>query len=215
MSAARTVRVLVADEHPVVRRGLQQIFATTPDLVLAGEADNGVLLLQRARELSWDVALLELTLPGRNGIDALKMLRKEYPRLPVLIFSQQPEEQYAVRALKAGAAGYLSKHSEADEIVAALRKVAGGKKYVSLAVAEALAEALSGDEERPAHERLSDREFETLRMIAAGRTPAQMAEALNISVKTVSVYRARVLEKMRLHSNAELTHYGIRHGLVE
>ncbi|THF64136.1 response regulator [Pseudothauera rhizosphaerae] len=209
------LRVLIADDHAVVRQGLRHILSETDDMEVAGEAGNGVQALQMAREQNWDVVLMDVSMPDRNGIDALKMLRKELPRLPVLIFSMYPEDLYAVRALRAGAAGYLSKRSAPEQLVAAIRQVAGGKKYVSPAVAEALANAVMDDGDRPPHEKLSDREFQTLRLIAAGRTPAQIAESLHISVKTVSVYRARLLEKMNMRNNAELTHYGIRHGLVE
>lgn len=215
MQAGSRLRVLIADDHAIVRQGLRQILSETDDMEVAGEAENGVQALQMVRDRPWDVVLMDVSMPDRNGIDALKMIRKELPRLPVLILSIYPEDQYAVRALRAGAAGYLSKQSAPEQLVTAIRQVASGKKYVSQAVAEALANAVMEDGDRPLHEKLSDREFQTLRLIAGGRTPAQIAEALNISVKTVSVYRARLLEKMNMRNNAELTHYGIRHGLVE
>lgn len=209
------LRVLIADDHAIVRQGLRQILSDTPDLEVAGEADNGAAAIQLARQQPWDVMLMDVSMPDRNGIDALKIIRKEFPRLPVLILSMYPEDQYAVRALKAGAAGYLTKQSAPEQLVHAIRQVASGKKYVSAALAMELAEAISDDSERLPHERLSDREFQTLRLIASGKTLTQIGAELNLSVKTVSVYRARLLEKMKLKNNSELTHYGLKHGLAD
>lgn len=211
----KPIRVLIADDHAIVRQGLRQILSDTPDLTVSGEAENGVQAVQMVRAGDWDVVLMDVSMPDRNGIDALKLIKKEYPRLPVLILSMYPEEQYAIRALKAGAAGYLTKQSAPELLVTAIRQVASGKKYVSPSLAEELANAIGDDSERPPHEKLSDREYQTLCMIASGKTPAEIAEALNLSVKTVSVYRARLLEKMNLRNNAELTHYGLKHGLAE
>lgn len=212
----KPIRVLIADDHSIVREGLKQILSDTDDLFVAGEAANGVAVMQLVREGNWDVVLMDVSMPDRNGIDALKLIKKEYPRLPVLVLSMHPEEHYAVRALKAGATGYLTKQSAPELLVSAIRQVAAGKKYVSAAVAEELANAiLDDDDERPPHEKLSDREYQTLVMIASGKTPTQIADELNLSVKTVSVYRARLLEKMKMKNNAELTHYGLKHGLVE
>jgi len=209
-------RILVADDHAIVRRGLRLILAEAGDMEVAGEAENGVQAVQMVREQPWDVVLMDICMPHRSGMDALKMIRKEAPRVPVLMLSMYPEEQYAVRALKAGAAGYLCKDAAPELLIVAIRQVVNGKKYVSAAVAEALAHAISTDDgDRPAHERLSDREYQTLCLIASGKTLTQIAEALNLSVKTVSVYRTRLLEKMNLRTSAELTHYGIRNGLVE
>ena len=212
---SKPIRVLIADDHAIVRQGLRQILSDTPDLTVAGEAENGVQAVQMVRAGEWDVVLMDVSMPDRNGIDALKLIKKEFPRLPVLILSMYPEEQYAIRALKAGASGYLTKQSAPDLLVTAIRQVASGKKYVSPSLAEELANAIGEDSERPAHEKLSDREYQTLCMIASGKTPTEIAEALNLSVKTVSVYRARLLEKMHLRNNAELTHYGLKHGLAE
>lgn len=212
---SKPIRVLIADDHAIVRQGLRQILSDTPDLTVAGEAENGVQAVQMVRGGEWDVVLMDVSMPDRNGIDALKLIKKEFPRLPVLILSMYPEEQYAIRALRAGAAGYLTKQSAPDLLVTAIRQVASGKKYVSPSLAEELANAIGEDTERPAHEKLSDREYQTLCMIASGKTPTEIAEALNLSVKTVSVYRARLLEKMHLRNNAELTHYGLKHGLAE
>jgi len=211
----KRLRVMIADDHAIVRQGLRQILSDTEDMEVAGEACNGVEALHLSREGEWDVVLMDVSMPDRNGIDALKLIRKEQPRLPVLILSMYPEDQYAIRALKAGAAGYLTKQSAPDQLVTAIRQVASGKKYVSPELAMELAEAITEDTDRPLHEKLSDREYQTLCMIASGKTLTQIAEELNLSVKTVSVYRARLLEKMRLRNNAELTHYGLKYGLVE
>ena len=211
----KPIRVLIADDHAIVRQGLRQILSDTPDLTVAGEAENGVQAVQMVRTGEWDVVLMDVSMPDRNGIDALKIIKKEFPRLPVLILSMYPEEQYAIRALKAGAAGYLTKQSAPELLVTAIRQVASGKKYVSPSLAEELANAIGDDSERLPHEKLSDREYQTLCMIASGKTPTEIAEALTLSVKTVSVYRARLLEKMNLRNNAELTHYGLKHGLAE
>jgi DNA-binding NarL/FixJ family response regulator len=212
---SKPIRVLIADDHAIVRQGLRQILSDTPDLTVAGEAENGVQAVNMVRAGEWDVVLMDVSMPDRNGIDALKLIKKEFPRLPVLILSMYPEEQYAIRALKAGAAGYLTKQSAPELLVTAIRQVASGKKYVSPSLAEELANAIGEDSERPAHEKLSDREYQTLCMISSGKTPTEIAEALNLSVKTVSVYRARLLEKMNLRNNAEFTHYGLKHGLAE
>ena len=212
---AKPIRVLIADDHSIVRQGLKQILSDTPDLVVAGEADGGIKAMQMVRQGEWDVVLMDVSMPDRNGIDALKLIKKEFPKLPILILSMHPEEHYALRALKAGAAGYLTKQMAPEQLVHAIRQVAAGKKYLSAAVAEELANAIGEDTDRPPHEKLSDREYQTLCMIASGKTLTQIAQELNLSVKTVSVYRARLLEKMKLKNNAELTHYGLKHGLVD
>ncbi len=209
------IHVLIADDHAIVRQGLKQILSETDDLVVTGEADDGAEALQLARQQPWDVFLLDVSMPNRNGIDTLKQLKKEFPRLPVLILSMHPEEQYAVRALKAGAAGYLTKQSAPEQLVTAIRQVAGGKKYVSAAVAQQLVEALSDNTDKLPHERITDREYQVLVMIAAGNPLTQIAESLNLGVATVSTYRARLLEKMGLRSTAELIRYGLENGLVE
>ena len=208
------IRVLIADDHAIVRQGLRQILSETDDLVVAGEADDGAEALQLARSQQWDVFLLDVSMPIRNGIDTLKQLKKEFPRLPVLILSMHPEEQYAVRAIQSGAAGYLTKQSATGELVTAIRQVACGEKYISPSLASKLAEVIAGGE-RSSLEKLSDREHQVLGLIASGRTLTQVAEALNLSVATVSTYRARLLEKLGLNSTAELIRYGLEHGLVE
>lgn len=209
------IRVLIADDHAIVRQGLRQILSDTPDLIVAGEASDGIEVTRMVRDGEWHVVLMDVSMPDRNGIDALKLIKKEFPRLPILVLSMHPEEHYAVRALKAGAAGYLTKQSAPELLVNAIRQVASGKKYVSSAVAQQLAEAITDDDERPPHEKLSDREYQTLVLIASGKALSQIAEELSLSVKTVSVYRARLLEKMKMKNNAELTHYGLKHGLTE
>jgi len=211
----RPIRVLIADDHAIVRQGLRQILSETEDMIVAGEAANGVEALARVREGECEVVLMDVSMPDRNGIDALKLIKKEFPRLPVLVLSMYPEDQYAVRALKAGASGYLTKQSAPEQLDQAIRTVAAGRKYVSASLAQELANAIQDDGDKPLHEKLSDREYQTLCMIASGKTLSQIAAELNLSVKTVSVYRARLLEKMRMKNNAELTHYGLKCGLVE
>jgi len=209
------IRVLIADDHAIVRQGFKQIFSETEDLVVAGEADDGGEALQLARQQEWDVFLLDVTMPNRNGIDTLKQLKKEFPKLPVLILSMHPEEQYAVRAIKAGASGYLTKQSAPEQLVTAIRQVARGKKYVSAVVAEQLANAIAADSEKPLHELLTDREFQVFRLIAAGKPLTQIAEELNLAVATISTFRTRIIEKTGLRSNAEMIRYGLEQGLVE
>jgi len=210
------IHVLIADDHAIVRQGLRQILSETDDLLVSGEASDGVDAMRLVRQQHWDVVLLDVSMPNRNGIDTLKMLKKEFPRLPVLILSMHPEEQYAVRALKAGASGYLTKQSAPELLVTAIRQVASGNKYVSPSLAMKLADAIAEErDDRLPHEALSDREYQIFCLIAAGRPLTQIAEELNISVKTVSEYRKRVLDKMKLDTNAELIHYGLKHGLVE
>lgn len=209
------IRVLIADDHAIVRQGLKQILSDTEDMLIAGEADDGSEALLLARQSPWDVFLLDVSMPNRNGIDTLKQLKKEFPRLPVLILSMHPEEHYAVRALKAGASGYLTKQSAPEQLVTAIRQVAQGKKYLSPAVAVQLAEAINEGTEKLPHERITDREYQVLTLIASGKTLTQIADALNLGVATVSTYRARLLEKMGLRNTAELIRYGLEHGLVD
>lgn len=209
------IRVLIADDHAIVRHGLRQILADTPDMEVGGEAANGFEALRKIRdEGPWDVLLLDVSMPGKNGIDTLKQIKGETPRLPVLVLSMYPEDQYGVRLLKAGAAGYLTKESAPEQLVSAIRTVSAGRKYISPGVAELLAEQIGRDAEQPLHALLSDREFEIMRLLASGITPTDIADQLNLSVKTVSTYRTRLLEKMQLKNNAELTYYAIKNGLV-
>ena len=212
---ARKIHVLIADDHAIVRQGLKQILSETEDLVVAGEAEDGVEALRLARHQRWDVFLLDVSMPNRNGIDTLKQLKKEFPRLPVLILSMHPEEHYAVRAIKSGAAGYLTKQSAPELLVTAIRQVAGGKRFISPTLAEHLAAAISDDGEKLPHERITDREYQVLSRISSGKTITQIADELSLSVKTVSEYRKRLLEKMRLETTAELIRYGVEHGLAQ
>lgn len=209
------VRLVIADDHAVVREGLKQILSETPDMLVVGEATTGHEVLDRVRDVEVDLVVLDIAMPGRSGLDTLIHLKRERPSLPVLVLSLHPEDQYAVRVLKAGASGYVTKDSAPDQLVTAIRKVMSGGKYVSPALAERLAYDLSSDSGKPPHAMLSDREYEVLCMIAAGKTVKEIAEKLSLSVKTISTYRARILEKMRLKNNAELTHYVIREGLSD
>ena len=209
------IKILIADDHAVVREGLKQIVQETSDMVVNGEAANGHEVLQLMDKDNWDVVLLDINMPGRSGLDVLKQLRAEKPRLPVLMLTMYPEEQYAVRALRAGASGYLTKESIPDELISAIRKVSAGRKYISSSLAEKLAYDLDLDKEAPVHESLSDREYEVLCMIAKGDTVKDIAQKLCLSIKTISTYRSRILEKMHMKKNAELMHYAIKHELVE
>jgi two-component system, NarL family, invasion response regulator UvrY len=209
------IRVLIADDHAVVRQGLKQIIGDTPEMLVAGEATNGQEVLDRVRAETWDVVVLDISMPDRSGLDILKQLRSERPKLPVLVLSMYSEDQYAMRVLKAGASGYLTKDSAADELVKAIRKVLSGGRYVSPLLAEKMAFEIGDDSSRLPHEKLSDREFQVLRMIAAGKSVKEIAAELSLSVKTVSTYRGRMMEKMNLRTNAELIHYAIANHLID
>jgi len=210
-----TRRLVVADDHAVVRKGIIQILQDAEDLSVQGEASTGAELLSMLNEQAWDAAILDLNMPGINGLDLLKQVRAMQPTLPVLILSVHPEDQYAVRMLRAGAAGYLNKESAPNDLVSAVRKICSGGRYVSENLAEQLAFVLDTDTERPPHERLSDREFQVLRLLAEGLTPTAISEKLCLSVKTVSTYRTRLLEKMGMKTNAEVMKYAIRAGLTQ
>jgi len=208
------IRVLIADDHAVVREGLKRIVADTADVTVAGEAGNGHEVLAFARKQECDLVLLDLAMPGKDGLDTLKELKAVRPHLPVLVLSVYPEEQYAVRLLRAGAAGYLTKESAPEELVAAIRKVSKGGRYVSAALAEQLAFLLGSTTDGPPHEALSDREFRVMLMLASGKTVGEVADALCLSVKTISTYRSRALHKMNMRNNAEFSFYAVKHGLV-
>lgn len=208
------IRILIADDHTVVRRGVKEIVSEEPDMVVAGEVHSAQEVLELVRTQQWDVLVLDISMPGRSGLDVLKELKQERPRLPVLVLSMHPEDQYAVRVLKMGAAGYLSKASTSEELVKAIRKVVARGRYVSPSLAEKLAVDLASNDERPPHETLSSREYQVLCLIGSGKGVTEIAAELSLSVKTISMYRARILEKMNMKNNAELMFYAIQTRLV-
>ncbi|MFZ4758488.1 MAG: response regulator [Burkholderiaceae bacterium] len=209
------IRVVIVDDHALIRRGLRDSLNEVGDIRVVGEAGDYGELRQLLRETAFDVLLLDINLPGRSGLDVLHSLAEEATRVRVLVLTMYPEDQYAIRALKAGAMGYLNKSADPAQIVTAIRTLHAGRKYITPAIAEALASRLSVDESEKPHERLSDREFQTLVRLASGQRLSDIAAELNLSPKTVSVYRARVLEKLALQSNAELTAYCLRNGLID
>jgi two-component system invasion response regulator UvrY len=208
------INILIADDHSIVREGLKQIVAESPEMAVRGEAVNGRQVLKLVHKADYDLILLDIAMPGRGGIDTLKELKIEKPEIPVLILSMYPEDQYAVRAIKAGAAGYLTKESAPEELIGAIKKVAQGGKYVSTDLAEKLVETLGKDTEKPDHAMLSDREYQVMIMIATGKTVKEIADELSLSVKTISTNRARALKKMGMKNNAEFAYYAIKQGLV-
>jgi len=209
------MKVLIADDHPVVRQGLRQMLAVESDLTVVGEARNGQEVVELSRRVTWEVAVLDYNMPGKNGLELIKELRQRYPGRAVLVLSMYPEDHYAVRALKAGAAGYLTKESAPEELVSAIRKVGGGGRYVTPTLGEKLALELEDNRGKPLHETLSDREYQVMWMIASGKTVRQIADELFLSPNTVSTHRTRILRKMGMKSNAELMHYAIAHHLVD
>jgi DNA-binding NarL/FixJ family response regulator len=209
------MKILLVDDHAVVRQGLKLILTDHFKRAVFGEAQNAQEAIARAAKEKWDVAVLDVTMPGRSGLEVLKEMKRLRPKMPVLILSMHPEDQFAVRMLKTGAAGYLTKESAGEELVGAIEKVVAGGRYISASLAERMASYLDMDVQKPPHERLSDREFLILRMIASGKAVSQIGKELSLSVKTISTYRARLLEKMDMKNNAELTHYAVQKGLVE
>ena len=208
-------RILIADDHAILRRGLKEILVRELADAVCGEAENAQQVLAEIQNREWDVVILDVTMPGRSGLDVLRDLKALRPKLPVLVLSMHAENQYGKRVLKAGAAGYLNKDAAPEELVKAIRKVMSGGRYVSAALAETLAWDLGTDADRPVHEILSDREFEVLRILASGKTVSQIAEDLHLSVNTVSTYRARILEKMNMTTTAELMRYALQNHLVD
>ncbi len=209
------IRVLVADDHAVVRRGVVQILADSPHIVVAGEASCGSEVLRAVRENDYDIVLLDIAMPGGSGLEVLKQLHSLKPDVQVLILSMYPERQYAMRALRAGAAGYLTKDSAPDELVDAIDRIARGDKYITRSLAQELASELGGNAGKELHEALSDREYQVMRLLAAGNSVSEIAAQLSLSVKTVSTYRTRILEKLDLKTTAEIMHYALARGLVE
>jgi two-component system invasion response regulator UvrY len=209
------LKILIADDHPIVRRGLKQIIGETTDMVVAGEAADGLEVLTKVRVGKYDVVLMDISMPVKNGIDVLAQLKYERPKLPVLMLSMHPEEQYAVQALKAGASGYLTKESAPNELVGAIRKVSTGGKYVSASLAEKLAAIVQKGYEELPHQTLSERELHVMRLIASGKTVSEIAKELSLSVKTISTYRSRILDKMQMKNNAQLTRYAINNSLID
>jgi DNA-binding NarL/FixJ family response regulator len=209
------LKVLVVDDFPLFRRGVRDLVTEGFQGAKIGEAGNSHEMLELLRRKPWDVAVMDVSMPGMNGLDALKQVRQEFPDLPVLILSMYPEDQYAIRMFKAGADGYLNKSSAPEELVKAIKKVHEGGKYVSPSLGEALAFTVNPGAEKDPHQLLSDREYEVLCLIGSGKTISQIADTMNLSVTTISTYRARILEKMRLKTNAELARYAIHKGLVE
>jgi two-component system invasion response regulator UvrY len=209
------MKVLIADDHAIVRRGLKLILSEEFSRIVFGEARNGQEVLDQVWKQDWDIVVLDITMPGRSGLEVLKELKQLRPKLPVLILSMHSEDQFGMRVLKAGAAGYMTKENVPEELVKAIKKVLAGGKYISPGLAEQLAFNLEEDTGRPAHEKLSDREYQVMRMIASGRTVKEIAVELALSMKTISTYRTRILEKLKMKSSAELTHYAVKNKLVD
>jgi len=209
------LRILVADDHEVVRKGLVNVLSETLQPVKIDEAGNGQEAVSKASKTEYDLVVLDMKMPGKSGLDVLKELKQHRPKLPVLILSMLPEEQFAVRAIRAGASGYLTKDAAGDELVLAIRKALKGERYISGSLAEILAGDLDGDSENPPHEILSDREYQVMLMIASGKPVGAIAKELCLSVKTISSYRTNILLKTRMKNNAEITHYAIQNNLVD
>ena len=209
------LKILIADDHPVFRAGVRQILSETIDMVVAGEVNNGWDAVERARSRDCDVILLDISMPGKDGMEVLRNIKDERLGIPVLVLSMHPEEQYAVQALKAGAAGYLTKESASDELITAIRKVSSGRKHISASLGEKLASYVQNDRNELPHKVLSHREYQVMRLIASGKKPTEIAQELSLSVKTVSTYRIRVLNKLEMTSNAQLVRYAVINKLVD
>ena len=212
---AGVIRILIVDDHSIVRQGLKQIVSECPGMVVAGEAGSGQEALDLVRARDFDVAIIDIAMPGRGGLEILRELKTGRPPLKVIVLSMYAEEQYAIRSLRDGASAYLTKASAPDELVKAIQEVARGRRYITPSVAERLAVYIETDSERPPHERLSDRELQVLVMIGSGKSVGEIAEELSLSVKTVSTYRVRILGKMGMETNAQLIKYSVQHNLVQ
>ncbi|MHC5110695.1 MAG: response regulator [Planctomycetota bacterium] len=208
------INVLIADDHAVVREGVKRIVEECPDMTVRGEAKNADDLLRLVSHEGWDVVVMDLAMPGTSGLDLLESVRRARPTLPVLVLSMYPADQYAVRCIQSGAAGYLNKGCPPVELLEAIRVATHGRHYLNEEVAESLAHQVDRSANKPCHERLSNREFEVMKMIACGQTVSEIADVLSLSVKTVSTYRTRILEKLDLHHNADLIRYALQHGIV-
>jgi DNA-binding NarL/FixJ family response regulator len=208
------IRIIIADDHAVVRRGLKQIISEEADMTVLAEANNAQDVLDAIAKKKFDVVILDISMPGKSGLEVLKDLKQLKPNLAVLVLSMYPEEQFAMRVLKAGAAGYLTKESAPEELVKAIRKVYAGERYVSSRFADTIMNEFGADD-KPPHTQLSDREYEVFLLLASGKTVSEIAEEITLSVKTISTYRSRILEKMKMKTNAELTHYAMRNKLVQ
>jgi DNA-binding NarL/FixJ family response regulator len=208
------MRILIADDHAVVRQGLRQILAADPDVVVAGEAKDGNEALELARNVEWDVAVLDFSMPGTSGFDLLSEMKRRFPARPVLILSMHPEDLHATRVLKAGGAGYITKESASQELTEAIKKVANGGKYVSASLAELLAQELTPHSRKPLHEGLTDREYRVMWLLASGKQINLIAKEMTLSPSTVSTYRSRIFKKLKLATNAELVRYAMIHRLV-
>jgi DNA-binding NarL/FixJ family response regulator len=211
----RAIKILIADDHSLIREGLKKILKGASDIRVTAEAQDSQEVLEQVRKTSFDLVVLDLSFPGRSGLEILRDLKQEYPKLPVLILSMHPEDRFATRSLMAGASGYLTKDCAAEELIRAIRRVVGGRKYVSASLSEQLASQLETDAGKPLHETLSNREYEVLCMIALGKTAKDLAGELSLSVNTVNTYRARILKKMKMTKNAELIRYALQNQLVE
>lgn len=209
------IRIVVADDHTIVREGLKQLLAASGNIEVIGEAQDGAGVLKCVRELEFDLLLLDMSMPGKSGMELIRQVRAERPKLRILVLSMHEEQQYAVRAIKAGASGYLTKESASSQLVSAISKVAGGGAFISATVAEQLALGAMPGNDGPPHSALSDREFQVFRMIAEGRSVSEIAEQLNLSVKTISTHKARLMQKMNLTSTADLVRYAISNRLIE
>ena len=215
MSQSGKTRVLLADDHAMFREGLKQVLSRTSDLVVVDEAGDAQQILDKVQKSEFDVIVLDISMPGRDGMDVLKQLKQMKPHLHILVLSMHPEDQYAFRAIKAGASGYLTKNKASQELIEAIRRIASGRRYISADVAEQLAIDIEKDSNQPLHRKLSDREYQVMCLIASGKTVKEIADELSLSTSSISTLRARILRKFGMKTSAEITHYAIKHDLVK
>lgn len=208
------IRVLIADDHAIVRKGLKQLLLEEYPSAIIEEVGDAEKLIKRTIQDDWDIVICDLSMPGRSGLDALRQIKQSSPNLPVLIMSVHPEDQYALRVLKAGASAYLGKDTVHNELIKAIQTARLGKKYITPSIAERLADAFENESDRESHQALSDREFDVFKLLASGKSTSDIAAQLSLSITTVSTYRSRILEKMTMHSNAEMTRYALEKGLI-